>query len=291
MKIARFLHQGAVRTGIVGADTVRPVRQSLDALVAGSTPDPLSVEVPLAEVTLLPPVTASCRGLLCVGINYVDHQRESAETFTPTVPEHPIVFFKTPAALTGPYDPLPLDPDLSTEFDWEVELGVVIGKGGRAIPREAAGEHVYGYTIVNDITARDVQTRHAQWHLGKNVEGATPVGPWVVTVDELGYPPAFDLSLAVNGVRKQAANTRDMVFDIADQIAIISRYIPLMPGDVIATGTPSGVGFTRTPPEFLRDGDLVEAAIEGIGSLRNPVAAPPTLVAVPTGGGDAELVR
>ncbi|SNQ45418.1 conserved hypothetical protein [Frankia canadensis] len=274
MKVAIFRYQGAQYTGVVQGDQVHAVAASFDELLAAAAPDPLGLTVPLAEVQLLPPVASSCRGVLCVGINYVEHQRESADAFEKTVPTDPIVFFKTPAALAGAYDPLPLDPGISTEFDWEVELGVVIGKAGRGIPRESAGDHVFGYTIVNDITARDAQKRHSQWHLGKNVEGCTPIGPWVVTVDELGYPPVLDLSLTVNGVRKQEANTRDMVFDIADQISIISRYVTLLPGDVLATGTPSGVGFTRRPPEFLRAGDVVETTIEEIGALRNTIAVP-----------------
>src|SRR5439155_7594820 len=124
---------------------------------------------------------------------------------------------------------------------------------GRDIPRHRAGEHVFGYTIVNDITARDVQHRHKQWHLGKNVDAATPVGPWIVTADELGYPPVVDIALTVDGELMQAASTADMIFDIGEQLATVSRYVELRPGDVLATGTPAGVGFARTPPRFLAD--------------------------------------
>lgn len=271
MKIAHFRHEGVVLSGIVEGGAVAPVRQSIDELIAGVPAEPSSAPIPLADVELLAPLTSDCRGVLCIGINYFEHQQESADVFVATVPDHPIVFFKTTAAVTGAFATLDLNPALSTEFDWEVELGVVIGKAGRNIPRERAGDHIYGYTVVNDVTARDVQHRHKQWHLGKNVDGSTPVGPWIVTVDEVGYPPELDIELTINGEVMQRANTRDMIFPIAEQIEVISQYVALRPGDVIATGTPSGVGFARTPPRFLADGDLVETTIEAIGTLRNRV--------------------
>ena len=271
MKIARFRHGGVVLTGIAVGAAVQPVRQSIDELIAGVPAHPSSAPIPLADVELLAPLSSDCRGVLCIGINYFEHQRESADVFVSTVPDHPIVFFKTTAAVTGAHATLDLNPALSTEFDWEVELGVVIGTPGRNIPRKRAGDHVYGYTVVNDVTARDVQHRHKQWHLGKNVDGSTPIGPWIATADEVGYPPELDIALSINGEVMQRANTRDMIFPIAEQIEVISRYVALRPGDVIATGTPSGVGFARTPPRFLTDGDIVETTIEAIGTLRNRV--------------------
>ncbi len=271
MRVAKFRHGGAVSAGLVTGDAVVAVRQSLDELIAGVAAEPAAEEIPLSDVQLLAPLATNCRGVLCVGINYFEHQRESAEAFVAEVPEHPIVFFKTVAAVTGPRDDLKLSPDVSSEFDWEVELGVVIGTGGRDIARADAGTHIYGYTVVNDITARDVQHRHKQWHLGKNVDGSTPVGPWIVTSDEFARPPELDITLEVNGELMQRANTRDMIFGIPEQIEVISRYVTLQPGDVIATGTPSGVGFARTPPRFLVDGDVVDTAITGIGSLHNRV--------------------
>jgi 2-keto-4-pentenoate hydratase/2-oxohepta-3-ene-1,7-dioic acid hydratase in catechol pathway len=264
---------GIDRVGIVDLDraALQPVAGTLADLVAGVRPTPVGPALPLAEVALRAPLTADCRGLLCTGINYVEHQRESAQAFVAEVPGDPIVFFKTPSAVADPGAVLRLDAGVSTQFDWEVELGVVIGVGGRDIAVADAGRHVFGYTVVNDVTARDVQHRHRQWHLGKNVDAATPVGPWIVTADELGYPPRVELELTVDGVTKQRAHTRDMIFSVAEQIAVISRYVALRPGDVIATGTPSGVGFARTPAEFLGHGDVVEARIEGIGVLRNEV--------------------
>lgn len=280
MRVAKFNHHGVTRTGLVHGDVVQAVRQSLDEIVGGERPEPLPYTVPLAEVELLAPITANCRGLLCTGINYVEHQRESAAVFVAEVPQHPIIFFKTPSAVTDPYAVLDLAARISTQFDWEVELGVVIGQGGRDIAVENASRHIFGYTVVNDVTARDVQHRHRQWHLGKNVDRSTPVGPWIVTADEVTYPLATEISLLLNGVEKQRAHTRDMVFSVAEQISIVSRYVALQPGDVLATGTPAGVGFARTPPEFLADGDVVEARVDGIGALCNRVrvggGVPPT---------------
>lgn len=276
MRIAVYSRGPERGTALVdaGRGVLRPVRETLAELVAGALPTPDGRTLSLAEVVLRAPLTADCRGLLCTGINYVEHQRESAEVFSADVPADPIVFFKTPSAVADPGADLQLDERVSEQFDWEVELGVVIGCGGRDIPVAEAGRHVFGYTVVNDVTARDVQHRHKQWHLGKNVDGATPVGPWIVTADELGYPPAAEIELTVNGVSKQRAHTRDMIFGVAEQIAVISRYVALRPGDIIATGTPSGVGFARTPAEFLRHGDVVEARIEGIGLLRNEIRVP-----------------
>ncbi|TGD85451.1 DUF2437 domain-containing protein [Mycolicibacterium sp. CH28] len=277
MKIARFRHGGTTMAGVVTGGAVQPVRQSLDELIGGCVPEPLAgpdgTPIPLADVELLAPLTANCRGVLCIGINYFEHQRESADVFVAEVPDHPIVFFKTTAAVTGAYATLNLTPAISTEFDWEVELGVVIGRAGRNIPRERAADYIFGYTVVNDITARDVQHRHKQWHLGKNVDGSTPIGPWIVTADELGHPPELDIALRINGDLMQQANTRDMIFPIAEQIEVISQYVALRPGDVIATGTPSGVGFAQTPPRYLADGDIVETVIDGVGTLRNRVVA------------------
>ncbi|AQT80329.1 5-carboxymethyl-2-hydroxymuconate isomerase [Mycolicibacterium litorale] len=281
MRIARFGHAGNTYTGAVADGTVHPLRQSLDELIAGAAPEPLPIPpIALADVELHTPISSDCRGVFCVGINYFDHQVESADTFVATVPEHPIIFFKTTSALCAPYDDLNLAADMSSEFDWEVELGVVIGTAGRNIARESAAEHIYGYTVINDITARDVQRRHTQWHLGKNVDRSTPVGPWIVTADEFDDPLELDIALTVNGEPMQRANTRDMIFPVDQQIAVISQYVALRPGDVIATGTPSGVGFARTPPRFLTDGDVVETVIDGVGTLHNRIVARAGAVAV-----------
>ncbi|MXP20118.1 DUF2437 domain-containing protein [Gordonia sp. HNM0687] len=275
MRIVRFEHGGMAGVGVVRDDQVFPVGESLDDLIAGAVPSVSEVSHPLDEVRLLAPIAESSRGMFCFGINYVDHQRESADHFVAQIPTDPIVFFKTRSALAGPADELELDESVSAEFDWEVELGVVIGRAGRNITPETVAEHIFGYTVVNDVTARDLQKRFSQWHIGKNIDASTPVGPWVVTADEIAYPPAVEVSLRVDGTEKQRASTTDMIFSISQQICTLSRYLELQPGDIIATGTPSGVGFTRTPPEFLVPGVVVEAEVSGIGRLSNAIRRAP----------------
>jgi 2-keto-4-pentenoate hydratase/2-oxohepta-3-ene-1,7-dioic acid hydratase in catechol pathway len=157
------------------------------------------------------------------------------------------------------------------QYDWEAELGVVVGLGGRSIPRDRAMEHVFGYTCFNDVSVRDVQSAHLQWFRGKSLDATCPFGPAIVTVDEVPDPHALDIQCRVNGVVKQSANTRDMIFDVPALISHLSLGLTLEPGDLISTGTPAGVGVARTPPEWLKPGDVVDVVIEGIGTLRNPV--------------------
>ena len=271
MKLVRVRTPEGTVTGRVDGEVVVEVAGSLDELVRGAEVVETGRSFPLDVTQLDAPVPESCRGLLCTGINYLAHQEESAAGLSADVPEAPIFFIKTLSALTGPCSDLVLPAEVSAQFDWEVELGVVIGRGGQDIAVEDAADHIFGYTVVNDITARDLQRRHQQWLLGKNVDRSTPVGPWIITADEFGFPPSLGLSLEVNGQQKQASDTTLMIFDIATQISILSRSMALEPGDVISTGTPSGVGFTRTPAEFLCDGDVVEATVDGVGTLRNVV--------------------
>ncbi|ANY25013.1 MULTISPECIES: fumarylacetoacetate hydrolase family protein [Gordonia] len=271
MKYARFAQGGVVGVGVVTADVVQPIGETLDDIIRGAQPTPIGTPVPLDDVGLLAPVPESSRGVYCFGINYVAHQRESAEHFAATVPSDPIVFFKTPSALTGPFADIVTDDAVSAQLDWEVELGVLIGRAGRNIAPDAVADHIFGYTVVNDVTARDLQKRFSQWHIGKNLDATTPVGPWIVTADEIAFPPRLEIALQVDGVVKQRAVTSDMIFSITEQICALSRYIELLPGDLIATGTPAGVGFTRTPAEFLAPGSVVTASISEIGSIVNPV--------------------
>lgn len=271
MKLARFVHHGAIKTGIVSGDEVLVVAELLADIIGGAEPTLTSSTLPLTEIHLLAPIPEDCRGVLCVGINYAEHQSESADVFVKDIPADPIVFFKTPSAIAAPDTELTLEPTVSTQFDWEVELGVVIDRGGRNINADNASDHIFGYTVINDVTARDVQHRHKQWHLGKNVDASTPIGPWIVTADEFGYPPALDMTMMVSGQLMQSANTADMIFGITEQIETVSRYLALQPGDILATGTPAGVGFARTPARFLAAGDVMEATISGIGTLRNTV--------------------
>ncbi|GAC1357204.1 MAG: hypothetical protein NVS4B11_26900 [Ktedonobacteraceae bacterium] len=228
----------------------------------------------LQEVKLYAPIPQPRKNVLCMAVNYAAHAKETAsirERPTTAPPETPILFTKATTTINGPYDPFVIDPTVSTEIDWEVELGVIIGKGGKHISEKDALSHVFGYTVINDITARDLQFRHKQFFLGKSLDGSCPIGPYIVTADEIADPQKLALRLRVNGETKQDANTSAMVFPISTIIATLSAGMTLEAGDIIATGTPSGVGFSRTPPEFLKAGDMVEAEVEGIGTLRTPI--------------------
>jgi 2-keto-4-pentenoate hydratase/2-oxohepta-3-ene-1,7-dioic acid hydratase in catechol pathway len=221
------------------------------------------------------PIPRPAKNVFCLGLNYMRHLRESAAVRgrPADVPPVPVIFTKPPTSVGGPYDDIPLELAVTSELDYEVELGVVIGRAGKNIPREHAPDVVFGYTCVNDVSARDLQRQHVQWFKGKSLDGACPMGPVIVTADEFGDPQAKRLALRVNGETRQDATTADMIFPIDVIIESLSRGMTLEPGDIIATGTPEGVGMGRTPPELLKDGDVVETEIEGIGTMRNRVVA------------------
>ncbi len=227
--------------------------------------------VPLEDATLLAPIPVPRRNVICMGLNYADHAEESmrAKGREVVLPEHPVVFTKATTSVTGPDSEIVLEPDVTEQMDWEVELALVMGRGGRHIAAADALQHVFGYTIINDLSARDLQFRHKQFFLGKSLDSACPMGPWITTVDEVEDPQALDIRCRVNGEMKQEANTSLMIFGIARTIEILSGILRLQPGDIIATGTPAGVGFARTPPQYLRPGDRVECEIAGLGVLRN----------------------
>lgn len=229
----------------------------------------------IASTRLLAPIPRPARNIFCLGLNYADHAAESAQARgrEQALPQVPVYFTKATTAVIGPDVPIPWHPDVSTSIDWEAEFGVVIGITGTSIGKERALEHVFGYTLVNDVTARDLQTRHNQWFKGKSLDGSAPMGPWIVTADEIPDPQVLDITCRVNGQVKQHSNTRNMIFDVPTIIADLSRGLTLEAGDVISTGTPEGVGFARKPPEFLKPGDQVEVEVEKIGVLRNPIAA------------------
>jgi 2-keto-4-pentenoate hydratase/2-oxohepta-3-ene-1,7-dioic acid hydratase in catechol pathway len=213
------------------------------------------------------------RNIMCLGKNFRAHAVEFAayRAEAEAVPESPIVFTKAPEALCGAEDAIEVRRDVASSLDYEVELGVVIGRDGSRISADAALDHVAGYTVVNDVTARDAQERHRQWFLGKSLPRATPIGPVVVTPDELGNLDRLAITCHVNGELRQSAVLGDMIFGVAETIEIVSALVPLRRGDIISMGTPSGVGIGFTPPRFLADGDTVVCAIEGIGELRNVV--------------------
>jgi 2-keto-4-pentenoate hydratase/2-oxohepta-3-ene-1,7-dioic acid hydratase in catechol pathway len=221
------------------------------------------------------PIPRPAKNVFCLGLNYMLHLRESAAVRNrpADVPKVPVVFTKPPTSVGGPYDDVPWDPAVTSELDYEVELGVVIGLSGKNIPRDRALEHVFGYTCINDVSARDLQRQHIQWFKGKSLDGACPMGPVIVTADEFGDPQAKRIGLRLNGDQRQDATTADMIFPIDAIIEQLSRGMTLEAGDVIATGTPSGVGMGRTPQEFMKDGDVIETEIEGIGTMRNRVVA------------------
>lgn len=229
----------------------------------------------LGEVQLVAPIPRPRRNIMCLGWNYAEHQKETAQLRgqAAAVPEDPVIFTKATTTANGPYGDIVIDPSVSEQVDWEAELGVIIGTGGRNIRAEDARAHVFGYTVLNDVTARDLQSRHKQFFKGKSIDGYCPMGPWIVTADEIADPQQLPLRLRVNGVTKQESNTAQMIFSVSRIIAVLSLGMTLEPGDIIATGTPSGVGFARNPPEFLKAGDVVETEIDGIGMLRNRVVA------------------
>lgn len=290
MKIARYEHDGHHRLGIVDpeAGTVSPIDTRAgahDAMIdlivdalAGRAPGPGGTPVALRDVRLLAPVSRPSKNVLCIGKNYRAHAQEFANSGFDSssagagdaVPEAPIVFSKAPCALAGAHDDIRVPRAMAGSIDYEGELGVIIGKPGRAIARDAAWDHVWGYAVVNDATVRELQSRHRQWLLGKSLDTFCPLGPWIVTADEVDATD-LELTCSVNGELRQQANTRDLIFDIPAIIETISASMTLEPGDVIATGTPAGVGIGFDPPKFLRDGDVVEVTISGIGRIENRV--------------------
>ncbi|MGL4573251.1 MAG: fumarylacetoacetate hydrolase family protein [Burkholderiaceae bacterium] len=246
----------------------------IQALARGAPlPPPAGARLPVAAITLRAPLPAPLRGLFCVGRNYRAHAAELATTvFKDNAAKEdgwPIVFTKLADCVVGPHDAVRLPgAAVSTQIDYESELAVVIGLGGKNISRARAMDHVFGYTVLNDVTARDVQMRHAQWDLGKSFDTFCPMGPWIVTADEMDGR-STRVRGWVNGELRQDGLTQDMIFDIPTLIETCSRGITLHPGDVIATGTPSGVGMGMSPPQWLQAGDVMRIEIDGIGAIEN----------------------
>ena len=229
---------------------------------------------PLAKVALIAPIPRPRKNVFCVGWNYVEHFAEGAKArpHVQEMPTHPAFFTKAPTTVNGPYADVPAHAGTTRKLDWEVELGVIIGKGGVNISEADAMTHVFGYTVVNDVSAREVQRQHGQqWFKGKSLDGHCPMGPWIATADEVADPQDLDIACRVNGVTKQSSNTRHMYFKIPRIIAELSAGLTLEPGDIICTGTPAGVGHARTPPEFMQPGDILETEIAGLGLMRNKV--------------------
>ena len=245
----------------------------LNEMVA-ETPENFFAEIAysLAEVTFLAPIQKPRKNIIGIGLNYTEHVAESARTLDTSgkLPQKPIIFSKPPTTVTATNTDIIKNIKLTAQLDWEVELAVVIGKHGKYVPKADALAYVYGYTVINDISARDCR-REGQWIVSKGQDTFAPMGPILVTADEIANPHNLNVSLKVNGVEKQNSNTQFLLFTINDLIEDLSTVFTLEPGDIIATGTPAGVGAGRDPQEWLYDGDVVEATVEGIGTIVNTV--------------------
>jgi len=289
MKFITFARDGEQRPGLwLGGGRIADLSQAVNSIqelieagdeglkAARELAVDEDVNLSAAAVQLLAPIPRTHKNVFCVGRNYVDHVKEGARfpgAGEVKLPEVPQFFTKAPTAINAPGAPVRLDEGLTKLLDYEVELAVVIGKGGRDIPKDRAYGHVFGYTIANDVTARDLQRRHEQWFKGKSLDTSLPLGPWIVDAEEIGDPTTLELSLTVNGQERQRAKASMMIFDIPTIIASLSAGMTLEPGDIIATGTPSGVGYAMTPPQGLKDGDVVLARIDRIGELESPIRA------------------
>jgi 2-keto-4-pentenoate hydratase/2-oxohepta-3-ene-1,7-dioic acid hydratase in catechol pathway len=294
MKLLMFRHEAGSRPGVVRGESATEVVDLVELSQAAGVTVPAdllglidagdeglrrvhqllasSTTLParqLSELIVLPPLDPPRGDVLGIGRNYGKHADESARAWAEEV-KPPTVFTKAQTSITGPFDEIVIDPRISEQIDWEAELGVVIGRKAVNIAAAEALTHVFGYTIINDVSARDIQHGWGgQFFKGKSLDASSPIGPWIVTADEIPDPQDLHISLRVDGVPKQDGNTRDMIYPVSHLIAWLSIGMTLRPGTLIATGTPDGVGFARNPPEFLRPGDVVETEVERIGVLRN----------------------
>lgn len=291
MRIATFLLDGEQRLGIVRENEIWEVPDASGAPVsmlefvrAGNDAQGAVAEaagrgrrIDLAKADVIAPIPEPIRNIICVGKNYRAHAAEfhgsGFDAAATVVPAHPVFFTKAPSSVIGPSATIRCDLDETDTTDYEGELAVVIGRGGRGISASSALDHVFGYTILNDVTSRELQRRHGQWFLGKSLDTYCPMGPWIVTADEIPDPSQLRLSVTVNGEPRQSASLSDLIFDIPSLIETLSHTLSLEAGDIIATGTPAGVGIGYSPPRFLRSGDTVSVCIDGIGELVNPVSA------------------
>lgn len=285
MKLVTYQHGGRTSIGLlrdnaivdlsaIAADMITLIELGQPGLErAQKIGDTADAPISVADVRLMPPIATPRRNVMCVGKNYAEHTRESYEARGESVEtiELPVIFTKATTCINGPYDEIPYDAAVSEKIDYEAELAVILGRRVKNAGRDEATAAVFGYTVLNDVTARDLQTAHKQFFKGKSLDGSCPIGPWIVTADEIPDPYALRITCHVNGELRQDSANESMTFDIPTIIQHLSRGMTLLPGDIIATGTPSGVGFAMKPPVFLRPGDIVECAIEGIGAIRNRI--------------------
>ncbi len=245
-----------------------------EAVAAATTADLIGTSLPEGNVSLLAPIPRPRKNIFGIGLNYTEHVAESARSLDTSndLPQQPVIFSKPPTAVVAWSDPIRHNAKVTQQLDWETELAVIIGSTARHVAEADALKHVFGYTVINDVSARDCR-RAGQWIVSKGQDSFAPMGPCIVTADEIGDPHNLNILTHVNGVEKQNSNTRFMLFNVPQLIADISSVMTLEPGDIIATGTPAGVGAGRTPQEFMWPGDVVECTVEGIGTLRNPIIA------------------
>ena len=283
MKLVTYLYQDKESVGVLTANeaTVRPLPfADMNTLIEAPREQLLSAveaaesSLPLSAVTLLAPIPRPRQDVICLGINYKAHaeeaERYSSEAFKKERPI-PIYFSKRVSEAVGPEGFIESHPGLVQRLDYESELAVIIGKTAKNVKAADAADYIFGYTVLNDVSARLLQTTHKQWYFGKSLDGLTPIGPCITTADEIAFPPALRISSRVNGELRQDSTTELTITGIADIIEELSSGMTLLPGTIIATGTPAGVGMGFDPPKFLKPGDVVECSIEGIGTLRNTV--------------------
>jgi 2-keto-4-pentenoate hydratase/2-oxohepta-3-ene-1,7-dioic acid hydratase in catechol pathway len=277
---------GKPRPGVIEGDSIRPFGAdvaSLDAFIKMSPADrqaavgKLGAPIPVSGVKLHAPLHPQ-KNVFCVGRNYLAHAEEGAKALGQELklPDVPTYFTKAPTAIAGPDQDLEVEGRVSPMYDWEAELAVIIGTTCKDVPESEALSKVFGYSCLNDVTARDLQRSHLQWFKGKSLDNTCPIGPWIIDAADIGDPQTLEMMLRVNGVEKQHSNTSKMIFSVKQVISNLSQGLTLEAGDIIASGTPEGVGFARTPPEFLKDGDVMEVELEKIGILRTPVKMGPT---------------
>lgn len=284
MKLITFEHGGAVKAGYLdgdnavicddGPDAKTAVLNLIRSGQAGNWDE--KARVPVADVRLLAPIPAPLRDIICVGKNYVAHAAEFHNsgfdsTGKEATPSHPVIFTKAMTSVVGPGADVEASLDPTGTVDYEGELGIVIGKEARRVPKEKAYDYVYGYMIINDVTSRELQQRHNQWVIGKGLDTFCPMGPYIATADEIGDVDSMELVTTVNGEVRQKAVVKDLIFDIPFLIETLTRTATLLPGDIIATGTPAGVGIGFKPPKYLTAGDEVAVSITGLGELTNPM--------------------
>lgn len=279
MRFVTFELEGKPRPGLVTGEEVVDLSEQgfgslleviegiADRRIDASKLLPSTRSHKLSAVRLLAPIPTP-RKFICVGLNYLDHAKESGAE----IPDVPTIFNKFATTVIGPGQPIVL-PKVSNSPDYEGEFAVIIGRGGRHIKADNWREHVFGYTVVNDVSARDFQRATTQWLMGKTFDTFGPMGPWIVTADEIADPHALDIRTEINGEVLQNSNTRELIFKIPQLLEFLSQVFTLQPGDILSTGTPAGVGFSHTPPRWLKPGDDVVIKIAGVGELRNPVVA------------------